>query len=55
MPELELPYRLIALDLDGTLLNPQKELTEGNRRISTESLRRLSQLLCLTVIFQITP
>ena len=32
MPELELPYRLIALDLDGTLLNPQKELTEGNRR-----------------------
>ena len=32
MPELELPYRLIALDLDGTLLNPKKELTEGNRR-----------------------
>ena len=37
--------------------HPNVKLTAdgGNRRISTESLRRLSQPLCLMVIFQITP
>ena len=35
--------RLIALDLDGTLLNSKKELTERNRK-ALETLRRESGL-----------
>ncbi len=30
--------RMIGLDLDGTLLNTQKELTENTRRVLTESI-----------------
>ena len=36
--------RLIALDLDGTLLNSKKELTERNRKALKPVLRRESGL-----------
>ena len=32
--------RLIALDLDGTLLNDEKELTEENRKALAECMER---------------
>lgn len=33
-----MPKEILFLDLDGTLLNDRKEITEGNRRAIDEAL-----------------
>ena len=42
-----MPYRLLALDIDGTILGPDREIAETTRQAIGEALRRgLRVVLC---------
>jgi Cof subfamily protein (haloacid dehalogenase superfamily) len=43
-----MPIRLVAIDLDGTLLNSRREISEGNRRALLEAVEREVQVLIVT-------
>ena len=43
-----MPIRLVAIDLDGTLLNSRREISEGNRRALLEAVEREVQVVIVT-------
>jgi len=43
-----MPIRLVAIDLDGTLLNSRREISEGNRRALLEAVERQVQVVIVT-------
>jgi hypothetical protein len=43
-----MPIRLVAVDLDGTLLNSRREISEGNRRAILEAVERDVQVVIVT-------
>jgi hypothetical protein len=43
-----MPIRLVAVDLDGTLLNSRREISEGNRRALLEAVEREVQVVIVT-------
>lgn len=43
-----MPIRLIAIDLDGTLLNSRREISEGNRRALIEAIEGGVQVVIVT-------
>jgi hypothetical protein len=43
-----MPIRLVAIDLDGTLLNSRREISEGNRRALLEAVERDVQVVVVT-------
>jgi len=43
-----MPIRLVAIDLDGTLLNSRREISEGNRRALLQAVERDVQVVIVT-------
>jgi len=43
-----MPIRLVAIDLDGTLLNSRREISEGNRRALRQAVERDVQVVIVT-------
>jgi hypothetical protein len=43
-----MPIRLVAIDLDGTLLNSRREISEGNRRALLQAAERDVQVVIVT-------
>jgi Cof subfamily protein (haloacid dehalogenase superfamily) len=43
-----MPIRLVAIDLDGTLLNSRREISDGNRRALLEAVERGVQVVIVT-------
>ncbi len=43
-----MPIRLVAIDLDGTLLNSRRDISEGNRRALLEAVEREVQVVIVT-------
>jgi hypothetical protein len=43
-----MPIRLVAIDLDGTLLNSRREISEGNRQALLQAVERGVQVVIVT-------
>jgi hypothetical protein len=43
-----MPIRLVAIDLDGTLLNSRREISEGNRQAILQAVERDVQVVIVT-------